>query len=62
MWRHLASHDAPKPWQIGAMVRRVGFDHGWKQVVLTPCVGAWHWWLIGLLLVYGLGGLCARQG
>jgi len=24
--------------------------------------GAWHWWLDGWLLVYRLGGLCARQG
>ena len=60
MWRHLTPHDAPRPWQRGAMVGRVGFHKGWQQVVSTLCGGAWHWWLSYWLLVSGLGGLCAR--
>ena len=44
------------------MVGRVGFDDGQIQVVLTLLGGVWHWWLSCWLLVYGLGGLSARQG
>ena len=28
MWRHLAPHDAPRPWQMRAMVGRDSFDDG----------------------------------
>ena len=46
MWRHLAPHDAPRPWQRMAMVGKDGFDDvEQQQVVLTLCDGAWHWWL-----------------
>ena len=42
MWRHLATHDAPRPWQSGTMVGRVGFDDGQQLVVLTIFGGAWQ--------------------
>ena len=56
VWRHLATHDAPRPWQSGTMVGRVGFDDGQQLVVLTIFGGAWQWWLVGWLLGCGLGG------
>ena len=63
MWRHLAPHDAPRPWQRrGPQWAEMHFDDGQQQVVLTLCGGAWHWWLSYWFLVCGLGGLNARQG
>ena len=41
---------------------RVGFMMGGSRWCQPFSGGAWHWWLDGWLLVYGLGGLCARQG
>ena len=35
MWRHLAPHDAPRPWQRRAMVGKDGWDDGQQQVVHT---------------------------
>ena len=62
MWRHLAPHDALRPWQRRAMVGIDGFDDGQQQVVLTLYGGAWHWWLSCWFLMCGLGGWSARQG
>ena len=62
MWRHLAPHDALRPWQRRAMVGIDGFDDGQRQVVLTLYSGAWHWWLSCWFLMCGLGGWSARQG
>lgn len=47
MWRHLAPHDALRPWHRRAMVGKVGFHDGQQQVVSTLCSGAWRWWLVG---------------
>ena len=47
MWRHLAPHDAPRPWQSRAMVGRVGFKMGGSNGV-NPGV-----------MVHGIGGLMA---
>ena len=61
MWRHLAPHDAPRPWQRRAMVDRGGFgDDGQQQVVLALCDSAWHGGLASGCFVCGLGGLGAR--
>ena len=45
MWRHLAPHGAPRPWQKRAMVGKNGYDDGQQQVMQTLCGGARHWWL-----------------
>ena len=42
MWRHLAPHDALRPWQRRVIVGRDGFDDGQQQVVLTLYGDASH--------------------
>lgn len=47
MWRHLARHDAPRPWQSRAIVGRVGFKMGGNSGVNLR------------VMVNGIGGLMA---
>ena len=60
MWRHLAPHGAPRPWQKRAMVGKDGYDDRQQQVMQTLCGGARHWWFSCYFLVCELGGLSAR--
>ena len=63
MWRHIAPHDAPRPWQRRATVDRVCFNDGQQQVVLTLFGGAWHGWpkCKSRLGCYDDQMLCARH-
>ena len=55
MWRHLAPHDTPRPWQSKALVAELVFMMGGSM------------WCRPYVVVRGISGLvvgclCARQG
>ena len=52
MWRHLAQHDAPRPWWAKLVLRWVaasGVDPIWRCMALVACwliACVWSWWLM----------------